>query len=211
MRQLLKFFILALLSINAYADSSSDALTSLLLNMQTMQADFTQRVLDKAAHAIQQAQGHMALQRPGKFRWDVKAPTPQLIIANGNKLWIYDKDLEQVTVRTFKAAAGQTPALLLSDKSLTLSRDFNVKPAKNVSQVASQSFVLIPKDKDNLFESIQLTFMNKQIQEMQLRDHLGHTTVIQFKNIQFGKPLAAALFTFHAPAHTDVIDETKQR
>lgn len=193
----------------AKADAPSDALTSLLLTMQTMKADFTQRLVDQSARTLQESKGHMALQRPGKFRWDVVSPVAQLIIANGTKLWIYDKDLEQVTVRSFKSAAGQTPALLLSDNNLTLSKDFTVKNAAKKADPAIESYWLVPKDKENLFESVQLTFNHKQISEMQLRDHLGHITVIQFRNAQFGKPLAASLFTFNPPAHTDVIDETK--
>ncbi len=69
----------------------------------------------------------MALQRPGKFRWEVVKPNAQLIIANGSRLWIYDPDLEQVIIRAFKHATGQTPALLLSDDNATLSKDFNVQ------------------------------------------------------------------------------------
>lgn len=194
----------------AIAQDATSSLTSLLLGIQTMQADFKQTVTDKSAHSLFESRGHMALERPGKFRWDVTHPNPQLIIANGARLWIYDKDLEQVTIRAFHKATGQTPALLLSDNTLDLSKDFNVQEAHNLMAIANyRIFVLTPKDKDDAFETIKLSFIDKRIHEMQLEDKLGHLTTIAFQNVQTGIPLPNSLFTFKPPAHIDVIDETK--
>jgi outer membrane lipoprotein carrier protein len=98
MKKLTQFIIITisiLFSSLSYGDSASSALTGILLNTQTMEADFSQTVKDKTHHNIQQTQGHMALVRPGKFRWEVKSPNQQLIVANGKRLWIYDPDLEQ--------------------------------------------------------------------------------------------------------------------
>jgi outer membrane lipoprotein carrier protein len=201
-----------LLCASAQADDASGQLTNLLLNIKTMQADFTQTVKDKSAKALQQTHGHMALERPGKFRWEVTKPIAQLIIANGTRLWIYDADLEQVTIRSFKHAAGQTPALLLSDSTLTLNKDFDVQTQINPMAIANyQIFILTPKDKDDPFASIKLSFLNKKIQEMRLEDRLGHVTTIAFQNVQVGMPLPAALFNFKPAANVDVIDETKNK
>lgn len=199
------FFAAIFFQINAYADSSA-ALTQLLLGMHTMQANFTQRITDKKARPLQQTQGRMALQRPGKFRWEVVKPVAQLIVANGARLWIYDRDLEQVTIRTFKSATGQTPALLLSDNNLTLGKDFFVTQTGDAS---APVFLLKPKDKSN-FESIKLSFSNTVIHEMELKDHLGHTTLIQFRDVALNKSLSERLFTFKPPSGIDIIDETKQ-
>lgn len=194
----------------SHADSAAQSLTSILLSMQTMEADFSQSVKDKTSHSLQQTYGHMALVRPGKFRWEVTRPTKQLIIANGKRLWIYDPDLEQVTIQTFHAETGKTPALLLSDKSLTLDRDYNVQSVPVLSQIAgSQTFLLTPKDKDDPMNKIKLSFINKKIREMQLEDHLGHTTTIAFNNVKMGVQIADSQFVFHQPANVDVIDETK--
>jgi outer membrane lipoprotein carrier protein len=197
---------------NVHADPASDNLTKLLLNIHTMQANFTQIIKDKSAKSLQQSQGQMSLSRPGKFRWDIQKPVSQLIIANGTRLWIYDADLEQVTIRAFHKAAGQTPALLLSDNNLTLSKDFNVHTVPNPSQIAgSQLFLLTPKDKDDPFETIRLAFLNKQIHEMRLEDRLGHVTTITFQNVKTDIPLADSLFIFKPTANIDVIDETKNK
>jgi outer membrane lipoprotein carrier protein len=211
MKKLTQFIIITisiLFSSLSYGDSASSALTGILLNTQTMEADFSQTVKDKTHHNIQQTQGHMALVRPGKFRWEVKSPNQQLIVANGKRLWIYDPDLEQVTVQTFHAGSGKTPALLLSDKSLTLDKDYKVQAIPQISAIAGlQVFLLTPKDNDDPMNQIRLTFLNKKIHEMQLQDHLGHTTIITFQNVNTGMPLADTLFTFIPPV--DVIDETK--
>jgi outer membrane lipoprotein carrier protein len=192
------------------AQDASGELTSLLLNVKTMQADFTQTVKDKSAKAaLQQTHGHMSLERPGKFRWQIIKPIAQLIIANGTRLWIYDADLEQVTIRTFKHAAGQTPALLLSDSTLTLNKDFNVE--KQPGDSANPRFVLTPKDKEDPFATITLSFSNKKIQEMRLEDRIGHVTTIAFQNVQVGMSLASSLFNFKPAANIDVIDETKNQ
>ncbi len=188
----------------AHADSAGENLTQLLQNMHTLQANFTQKIIDTNGKLLQQSSGRMMLQRPGRFRWEITNPIAQLLVTNGSRLWIYDRDLEQVTIRSLSKAAGQTPALLLSDANLILEKDFVI------TNSSPQVFLLLPKDKDSMFESMQLSFINNQIRAMQLKDHLGHTTIIQFQNIKFNVPLSAALFNFKPPANIDVIDETKR-
>lgn len=188
-----------------YADSASDTLTQLLNNIHTMQANFTETVKDTKGKTLNQLEGKMSLQRPGQFRWDVTAPNRQLIVTNGKKIWIYDTDLQQVTIRYFGKDAGEAPALLLSHSNETLTKDFQVNTQNN-----SSTFLLKPKDKSSMFESIQLAFANQEIKEMQLQDHLGHITVIQFNRIVMNNQLPPSLFDFKKPANVDVIDETRQ-
>jgi outer membrane lipoprotein carrier protein len=192
----------------AHADTANTDLGKLLSGVQTMQANFTQTVYDNRGKTIQKSYGHMSMERPGKFRWEVTKPIPQLIIANGSKLWIYDPDLEQVTIRSLKKSAGDAPALLLSHVNTTIEKDYAVKKLTN-ADVNKQSFSLIPKQADNMFERVKMSFANGQISEMDLVDHLGHTTHIQFKDIHSNLKLASSLFVFKAAANIDVIDETK--
>lgn len=198
--------MMLLFSLGAYATPSED-LKALLNNVKTMQASFNQTIYDNYGKAIQSSQGSMSMERPGKFRWEVKKPIPQVIIANQNKLWIYDPDLEQVTIRKLERATGDAPALLLSHVDAELDKNYAVKadPSKG-----TQWFVLIPKNKDSMFEQIKLGFDKQQIQEMQLKDHLDHSTNIKFTNIKTNIAVSAALFNFKPPKNTDVIDETKK-
>lgn len=193
----------------AYAQTSLD-LVHLLDSIHSMQADFIQTVYDNRGKTIQHAYGTMALQRPGKFRWQVKKPVPQLIIANDSRLWVYDPDLEQVTVRSLKQSADEAPALLLSHVDTTIDKDYVVKSLqKNTPHW--QWFDLHPRSADNMFASIQLGFINGQIQEMILKDHLGHTTRVQFENIKLNNPISSKAFVFKAASNVDVIDETRKR
>jgi len=189
-----------------YATPATD-LATLLDGVHTMQADFTQTVYDNHHKPVQKSYGRMALARPGKFRWEVKKPIPQLIVANDTRLWIYDPDLEQVTIRALHKATGESPAMLLSQQNASIDKDYSVTLKAGKSD--EQRFVLAPRNADSMLSSIQMTFINKQLHDMQLDDHLGHTTQIQFSRVSMNTPLAASLFTFKKPANADVIDETK--
>ena len=194
----------------AHAQTPAEELSTLLNSIHTMRATITQTVYDNHGKAIQQSFGRMALQRPGKFRWEITKPIPQIVIANGSRLWIYDPDLEQVTIRGLQRAAGDTPALLLSHNDNNIEKDFTVKSVPK-SSPDSRWFMLVPKDNDNMFASVQMGFLKNEINEMRLQDHLGHITRIQFKNAQMNASLAPSLFNFKPPANVDVIDETRKR
>jgi outer membrane lipoprotein carrier protein len=200
-------FLLLCFSLSVYASTEANQLSALLNAVQSMQADFTQTIYDNQGKAVQQSTGHIALQRPGKFRWEVVKPIPQLIIANGTRLYIYDPDLQQLTIRTINQADDETPAILLSHVNATLDKIYNVKILTK-STAGLQWFSLIPRGADNMLASIQLGFANQTIQQMQLQDHLGHTTKIYFQHISANKKLSAMLFNFIPPANVDVIDET---
>jgi outer membrane lipoprotein carrier protein len=189
-----------------FADTVSAELINLLNNVRTMQGEFIQTISNNKGKAISQTNGLMALQRPGKFRWDTKQPNKQLIVTNGTKVWIYDPDLDQVTIRFLTKEAGETPALLLSNTNSTLEKDFSVEVLNIKSPL--RWFLLKPKDRGSMFEAIKLGFDNQQIKQMQLQDHLGHVTHIQFSHVVINKVLASSLFTFTPPAKVDVIDET---
>lgn len=208
LRCLVFVFLLGFLNL-VYAQASED-FSKLLNSVRTMQSNFTQTVLDNRGKAVQKSYGRMALERPGKFRWEIVKPIPQTIIANGSKLWVYDPDLEQVTIRALQKATGETPALLLSHENASIENDFAVKelPAKSPEW---RWFALTPKKEDSVFASVQMGFVKDQLREMRLEDHLGHTTEIKFENPKTNASLAPSLFTFKPPANVDVIDETNQR
>ncbi len=193
-------------SVSSSADTASQALSRLFSQVTTIQASFTQRVTDKKGRLLQYSTGKMVLSRPNQFRWEVIKPVEQLIIANNKKLWVYDPDLQQVTIRLLNQEAGETPALLLTRTNAALEKSFSV-----ASQMRSgmQWFRLTPKDKSSLFEAIELGFSHQVIQEMQLTDHLGQKTTIQFNQVRTNGMVSASLFQFIPPAHTDVIDESK--
>lgn len=192
----------------AHADAVSD-LTTMLNTTQSMKANFTQSTFNNHGKVTQKTTGDMALQRPGKFRWNVTKPMPQLIIANQNKLWIYDPDLEQVTIRAFNQSSSDAPALLLSHDNASLDQGFTVTTITKNAE--GKWFQLTPKKKGEMFESIQMGFVNNQIREMRLQDNLGSNTVIQFQGIKVNPKLTSTLFVFKPSAKIDVIDETRKK
>ena len=207
MQKLLKFKIILYFSclcvfMPSYAQTPGASLEQLLQNIDTYQADFVQTVMDDSK-LVQQSSGKFFLLRPGKFRWDVQSPNRQLLIAKDKRLWIYDPDLEQVTVQKVSKAAGATPALLLSGDLQTLNRDFTILAINKRNQ---QGFELTPKNFNEHFKTAQLYFNHAQLQEMSLEDQLGHITKILFKHIQVNQGLDAKLFNFIPPKGVDIIN-----
>lgn len=200
--------VMALFSVSCALASPVSEVTALLNQTRTMQATFKQVTYDNHQKAIQTATGRMALWRPGRFRWEVLKPVPQLIIANQTKLWIYDPDLQQVTIRVLQQAAGESPALLLSHVDNSLENDYAVTALPE--QAGLRWFSLKAKQKDNMFGDVELGFKMANLQQMRLKDNLGHTTTVDFQQITANANLPASLFTFKAPAGVDVIDETKK-
>ena len=204
-----KILMLCLFTPLAVFAANGDELTNLLNQMQTMRASFTQTIYDNEGKAVQKSAGKLALDRPGKFRWEVRSPAPQIIIANGKRLWIYDPDLQQVTIRSLQSGAGDAPALLLSHQSSALESTYKIETRNDSS--ALRWFILTPKQKDNMFASVKMGFdAHKQLKEMLLQDQIGHSTRVQFAKIEVNIKLSPTLFTFKAPAGTDVIDETQK-
>jgi outer membrane lipoprotein carrier protein len=196
------FFFVFLMN-TAFAQTPGDQLSNLLQNLQTFQADFSQKIQDKAGSTLSQSQGKMALKRPGLFRWETQRPNQQLIIADGKTIWIYDKDLEQITKQKQNASAN-TPGLLLSDSVSHLIKRFYIKSTVTNNDTV---FELIPKSKEALFQSVQLVFDKTDLKQMILFDNLGQMTKISFSHIKANQELSQDLFHFRAPSHIEVVGE----
>lgn len=198
-----KQIILGLLGVvflnTALADqSASEQLTQLLQNLKTYQANFDQVIQDKHGTTIQESTGKMALQRPGRFRWETLKPNQQLIVADGKYIWVYDKDLQEVTQKK-QTADAQSPGLLLSDSVIHLAKRFSV------SLPDTNDFKLVPVKQD-LFKSVELFFDPKgSLTKMILQDNIGQTTKIQFAHTSANTSLSPSLFKFTPPKNTDVV------
>jgi outer membrane lipoprotein carrier protein len=180
-------------------------LSTLLNNLHTMRADIVQTIYDNRGKAIETAYGEMALARPGQFRWEIKKPIPQLIIVNQNRVIVYDPDLEQAVMRPLEKKQGEGGALLLSESSAGIEKKYRITPIK-ADQAGWQWFSLAPYQESNsMMVSIEIGFLHDELQAMRLKDHLGHTTLIQFKNVKLNTDLPSSLFTFKVPRGVDVI------
>lgn len=157
----------------------------------------------KSSHLNQTFSGLMQVKRPGQFRWETTSPSKQLIVANGATVWIYDPDLEQAVRQKMDEQVGNTPALLLSGQASNIMKSFKVTQPDS----SRAYFVLYPKNKEGVFESLGMSFSNNAPSQMILKDSLGQKTTINFNNVKLNPTLNSGLFDFTPPKGTDVIDE----
>ena len=196
---------LALSTLPAHADDKDVArLTQLLEKSQTLQARFSQLSLDGSGTQLQETTGEMTLQRPGMFNWHTDAPQEQLMVSDGKKVSLWDPDLQQVTIKTLDQRLTQTPALLLSGDVSKISQSFDIT-AKEAGNIID--FVLKPRTKDSLFDSLRLSFRSGLINDMQLIDSVGQRTNILFTGVKANEPVAGSKFKFDVPKGADVIQE----
>lgn len=188
----------------ALGASTVDELKSLLQQTTTARAHFAQIVLDSNMKTLQQATGTMQFSRPGRFRWEYDKPYEQIIVGDGTRVWLYDKDLNQVTVRRFDRAIGSSPAALLAGSN-EIEKDYSLKGLP--SRDGLDWLEAVPRTPDTAFERIRLGFGKTGLEAMELRDQFGQTTVIKFSTIERNAKLAPELFRFTPPKGVDVISE----
>lgn len=201
-----KFVCLLLLSLLPLV-ASADPVARLKAFYQTtpaMKAQFKQTVLDRKGQKVQEVTGIMQLLRPGKFRWDYQKPYIQLIIGDGQKIWLFDPDLNQVTVRTLEKMLGSSPAALLAGSD-EVEKAFELKDAGRQDEL--EWVEATPREKDGSFDHVLLGFKGDQLAEMELHDNFGQTTVIEFLRIERNPKLNPKSFKFVPPPGTDVIGE----
>jgi len=175
-----------------------------LRDTQTARADFEQRVYDRERKLVQQSRGSFAFLRPGRFRWTYAQPYPQLIVGDGKRVWIYDEDLNQVTVRAMARALGSTPAALLAGAA-DVERAFELSDAGQRDGL--EWLEAKPREREAGFELIRLGMGAAGVQAMELVDQFGQTTVLRFSNIARNPTLDPSAFRFTPPKGADVLGE----
>ena len=210
MRALLPLAVAVLLA--PAASRAADAVARVdtyLDSLASLSAQFVQVVQDRKGDVTDRASGTLSIARPNRFRWDYREPYEQTIVADGRKLWLYDPDLEQVTVRSLEQGLGATPAMLLSGSG-------DVADAFSAGAVEQQQGLtwcrLLPKQPGSDFERVSLAFNPRnELAAMELVDKLGQTTTIQFSAVQRTSKLDDVLFRFVPPAGADVIGDAAAR
>lgn len=183
--------------------ASLERFQSYLRTTQSARGDFEQKVYDKSGKLVQDSRGTFALLRPNRFRWTYSKPQ-QVIVGDGEKVWIHDADLNQVTVRKVARVLGSTPAALLAGSS-DISQSFEMKelPAKDGLEWLEAR----PLEKEAGFERIRLGLATGGVETMELVDHFGQTTVLRFSNIVRNPQLDPATFRFSPPKGADILGD----
>ena len=183
---------------------SIEELQSFVQRTRAGRANFNQTVIDGDGKTIQQSSGTLEFSRPNKFRWHYTKPFEQLLIADGERLWVYDKDLNQVTTRKLDKALGSSPAALLAGAD-EIERYFSLEAQGRKNRL--QWLQVRPYDEDSLFERVRMGFGNDGLQTMELYDHFGQKTVIRFSQLQKSPKFPPDVFSFTPPPGADVVTE----
>ena len=186
------------------AQEGQKRVETFLQGLDGLQAQFKQTLSDRSGQPLEEASGTLAISRPDRFRWDYRDPYQQVIVADGARVWIYDSDLEQVTVRKLDETLSGTPAMLLSGRS-NLADNFSVTQA---SREGAVDWVRMePRRDDTDFRWVRLGFEGPVLKYMQLADKLGQTTSLEFSKVERNPPLDPSRFTFTVPPGADVIGD----
>jgi outer membrane lipoprotein carrier protein len=191
----------------ALGASAASRLEGYLSGVSSWSADFTQTIGDDHGNVTRSAAGHLYLQRPGKFRWDYTDPSEQLVLADGSKLWFYDKDLAQANVRDVDATLASTPAMLLSSSD-PVSSQFDI--ASLPASGGLEWFRLTPKRAGTDFQTVKIAFAKGELAQMVLVDKLNQVTRLAFSAAQRNPQLRPDLFSFTPPPGVDVIGRNGQ-
>ena len=201
-QQCLPIAALLLTASIAQAADSIEQLDRFIKDVETFQADFEQTLYAADSDPLQTSFGSIKLKRPGRFVWSYTQPDVQQIIADGKRIWFYDKDLEQVTVNTIDERVAGTPLVLLM-RSAPLDDAFDIKALGEADGISWVE--LSPKADTSDFELVFIGFNEAGLAAMELRDNFGQATQIRFSNFESGITLDDSLFKFTVPNGVDVI------
>lgn len=202
MKKLLAAFSLLLSAAIANADSV-DTLRDFIRDVKTGRAQFTQTVTSPDGAKKKTSTGSFEFSRPNRFRFNYAKPFEQQIVADGQKVWIYDADLNQASSRKFSSALGATPAALLAGGSLDKDFDLAPLPAKDGLEWVSAT----PKAKDGAFKSVRVGFRAKELAAVEIVDAFDQRSLLQFSQFAAGVAIPAETFQFKPPTGADVIEQ----
>ena len=181
-----------------------DRLRAFVKDTQTARTQFTQTVIGRDGRPSASAAGEFLLERPGKFRWTVTRPYKQLIVGDGERLWVYDSELSQVTVKKLEGSLGSSPAALLAGSNeIETFYNLDAKGTKG----GLDWLEAFPKTDDTMFSKVRMGFKGNSLEVMELYDHLGQVTEIRFNRIERNPKLPADSFSFTPPKGADVLDD----
>lgn len=188
----------------SFADSNEPRLQRYLENYKSLTGQFTQMISSEKSQHIQSSAGEFWIQKPNRFRWHYSTPYVQKIISNGEKLWIYDEDLEQVTIKEASESIESSPLAVIVGAT-SLDTAFDVTPVDGLDNL--QWLRLIPKAESNSFEFIEVGFKNGLLSKMRLKDNFGQTTHLTFTDVMVDTSIDTNRFEFAVPEGADVFNE----
>lgn len=177
-------------------------LDGFLQGFASLSADFEQRLFDEYGELLETSKGRVRIAKPGRFAWEYASPYQQAIICDGKTLWVYDADLEQVTINAIEAASAGSPAKLLGE-------DVDVDAEYEVAELGERDGALwvrlTPRIPDQQYQTVEIGFAETAVAGMRLEDNLGQVTDLRFSNAVRNGPVDAASFEFTPPPGVDIV------
>ncbi len=180
-------------------------LVAITQNINSIKATFKQQIKDQFGNTKDKSSGTFYLKKPFKFIWHTESPFQQKLVSNGEVLWTFDQDLDQVNIESLNKAMGNTPVFFLGASAETLSESFQVKQLPG-DRSEAQTFELQPKVKEYTFERMLVLFKGNALMEILLKDTLGQQTSVEFAEVEVNQGLDDSLFEFVPPEGVDVLD-----
>jgi len=205
-------FILLVLSVISYAEENKEVTAQSLLDeirkdLTALNASFLQYEIDANDIMSEKLGGQVWLQTPNKFKWEYAEPAPQLILANGETVWVYDEDLEQVTVK--KQESTQNPIYVLLNKEQTEKNFDMALLAKEKDQLEQQNWIeMTPKNPGEDIKKVWLGIENNNLRVIKLKNQMDNIVIFEFANIVRNPDLKEGYFTFDIPKGVDVIQDS---
>jgi outer membrane lipoprotein carrier protein len=200
------FFVFLMLSLNVFAEGISD-LNAFVNNVSSMSSEFSQVVLDKKGSKLQDVEGVMLFKRPNKFRWDYLKPYQNQIISDGDRLYMYDQDLRQVSINSIAKVGGSSPLLIIAGKNIE--KYFTLKNIESQAGYESSQNIkwveAIPKEEGAGFSKVMLGLTENKLSVMKIVDAFEHITTISFRNAKYNVSLSDNDFLFKLPNGVDVV------
>ena len=194
-----------LLSMTIGAMTGTENLDRFFGEFKTLRAEFSQVVLDENLVSLEESSGRFWIARPGQFRWDYNSPFKQQIVADGSRIWVYDIELEQVTVRNQESTLEHTPAMLLSGSG-DVTSNYTVEDLGRQGSIDWVS--LRSRSSGSNFSEVQLGFENDTLKLIQLLDQLDRVTRIVLSRVEKNPSIPADLFSFKVPTGVDLIEDS---
>ena len=195
-----------MLSLNVFAEGISD-LNAFVNNVSSMSSEFSQVVLDKKGSKLQDVEGVMLFKRPNKFRWDYLKPYQNQIISDGDRLYMYDQDLRQVSINSIAKVGGSSPLLIIAGKNIE--KYFTLKNIESQAGYESSQNIkwveAIPKEEGAGFSKVMLGLTENKLSVMKIVDAFEHITTISFRNAKYNVSLSDNDFLFKLPNGVDVV------
>lgn len=196
--------ILLLSSSSLFADTARQMLENFLDKFTRLHAEFTQIIVGENNVSSQSATGEFWVKKPGQFRWNYTSPYVQKIVSNGLKVWFYDEDLEQVTIKNIANTVDTSPLSVILG-GIPIEDIFTVEQLNKTDNLVWLK--LVPKKETTSFESIEMGFKSGLLNKMNLHDQFGQTTRLLLSNVSINTPIDEALFEFSIPKGADVFEE----